>query len=206
MSDALQKIRYLTDTLLPGLGYVWLLKEGRITRLDLAIDRVGQPPPYLVYKPRAKHYSHAQGHTTFYVGSSSSPLGFAIYNKSEQAKATGQPGYSLASIYRFEARLRRIPWKFYELPHTLSNPFDRLILIDRAAAAGLSHDPAWQSFLQACVIQHVGPALVGLKESQRRKYRKMLLSARAKWWLPPKSWQPNLKIALRTIDPWSDVL
>jgi hypothetical protein len=204
--EHLQKL--LADWLAP-FTYESLYEIGRVTRLDLAVDDLLHPLntylPFMSFCNVSTVYMNSPGEKgTVYLGSGTSPLQFANYDKRRQLLDTGGKPEHLVHT-RFEARIRQGKFSVSQIITHVKNPFRRLGIADIAKAHSLCSSQEWKHFLFECVNSGSCKALAQLHcTSVRKKYLKMLREAAVAWWRPEKFWK-GIESALQSLKPSSSI-
>jgi len=140
------------------------------------------------FKRTSKYYNNGETET-YYLGTTSSPKQFCIYNKGAEIKAKNTsllikeevPAYSTT---RVEARIRdRIPLKKLSSIH---NPFKKL----GVSKYGSPHPTSWEFNLFLKLSNECGSqeALLSLPEAVRKKYRLLLSQKTPSWWEHKSIW------------------
>jgi len=175
-------------------GYGDLVKSGRCTRLDIAIDILGVDiEDLLVWNTTARRtriYTTEHGRLeTYYLGSTSSPRHYVIYDKRAEMEKKGIDTYLPdGPIVRIEARLR--PSVYWCDMSELTNPFAKLNVASYASIG--ASDAETHLFLDSCRLRGPQAALKRVKESDTAlwsKYSKRLEQHVSPWWDPEHIWE-----------------
>ena len=183
-------------------GYTGLLNHGRVTRIDLAVDVGVDIDSLLISKPMTRRsgiYANEMGELeTYYLGSRTSPLCFAVYDKraEQESKGSDMPT-SAGPLTRIEARLR--PSTKWTLLPEEKNPFAKLLVTSYGAFG--EPDAVTSLFLDSCRLRGAQMALIELKKKDKdrwKKYSKMLKQHVSPWWDPDALWEqlPSLLASL----------
>jgi len=204
--EHLQKV--LADWLKP-FTYESLYKYGRATRFDLAVDDLLHPLntylPFMSFCNVSTVYMSSPGEKgTLYLGSGTSPLQFANYDKRRQLlENEGKPEHLIQT--RFEARIRQGKISASQIITHVKNPFLRLEIADLEKAKSACTSQEWKHFLFECANSGSSKALAQLHcKSVRKKYLKMLREASVPWWRPEKFWK-GIESALQSLKPRSAI-
>jgi hypothetical protein len=186
--DGLNDLDNILAEIFPdGWGYIF--KNGRVTRLDVAVDLPGvRMDQFLFLAHQGATYQRfgTNGHLeTFYIGRSRGNQ-TRIYSKKKEQIAKGKPFGK--SVVRVERTLRNLNLGISEL-QKLKNPFGQMALIEPSPMPPPWEKPkVWSMFQDSVNVRGLMPAMALLPERQRSKYRKYLKEAQKLWWQPEAIW------------------
>lgn len=211
-SGGIAYVKAIINSLVPG-GYQALVNQGKVTRLDVAVDiqnlRLQDLMVYAVAKRQSdlvQRHLDANGHDcrleflTHYLGSRRSDEYFCVYSKSLEL------GLKDEDRTRFEVRLRNnylrsvvaSGAKISSLAElcNLRNPFPSLEVHDFSQTLVLKGSLV-MLFLDSCRYRGLHAALRQLSSRDRDKVRRLILpKIRSDWWHPDEWWAEH----------WSKVL
>ena len=181
------------DTILAHIfpdGWFYILENGRVSRIDIAIDLSGmRMDDFLLLPQQGIVYQRflSNGHLkTVYLGAPGSNQ-TRIYSKSAEQKAKGL--IVSQSAVRVERTLRNQHLKVHELI-ILKNPFDKLTFVTPMPSPPPGENEGkWSSFLDSVQVRGLSPALASLPEKRRSRYRKHLKQNPTSWWNPDTIWK-----------------
>lgn len=171
----------------PAFHYATAYNKGHVSYIEIACDLVDSKIyDYIYWKDKTQKsfiYITNQGEKgAIYLGSKNSDIYFCIYNKAKQLRETGQDT-PFKNLLRIEARLRRTNLKPCQLGN-LANPFEKLKIASAIDCKKLSVDSLWQHFIHIAKEQGSAQAFSFLNKKERKKYKKLLHLALAKFWKP----------------------
>jgi hypothetical protein len=192
----------LEALVLDGLSFTDIIVNGKVTRVDIAVDIVGVHLAdllILVNSGGKQHwYLSEEGKPeTGYLGMKKSDQNakWKTYNKRKQAKdqskAPVEQAYGGLSHTRIEYTYTTNK-SFLDLA-TLDNRFTEISLAYPKAPKGVK-PYAWAFFIDSCSMRGQPAALAILPDGKLRKsYQKALDAAHASFWRPDKIWEtwPN---------------
>ncbi|WP_183360563.1 hypothetical protein [Geomonas limicola] len=205
----LDNLKKNIDLILPG-GYAKLMKDGIVTRIDLAVDALYLDATDIVAShPKIKvekHYAHNGVIETKYLGAPSSSKQIVLYDKLAEIKHRNSKKGKAFKIPVPGEKIFRIEHRFFKLGCTLKdvaslpNPFTDLTLIAYPGSKSTkSQDPLWTLFLSACRFEGVPTALNHLNAERQEEFKKRLdTEGRSDWWKPEAVWQ-GLPLAINKI-------
>ena len=170
-------------------GSIGVLKEGQVTRVDIAVDLTNVRmddfillPPLLV---SMRAFSRSGTLSTLYLGKQSGNQ-TKIYNKKKEQIAKGSKFDE--TVVRLERTLRNLKLAPSDLGK-LSNPFAEMSLVDNLPAAPPEEkERLWSMFIDSVKVRGVVPALALLSPQRRSRYRKHLKAHPKSWWQPDLIW------------------
>jgi hypothetical protein len=183
---------------LDGLSFNDVVTNGKVTRLDIAVDIVGVHLADLIVsiKSGGKHhwYYSANGKPeTGYLGMKKSDKNakWTAYNKRQQVKDSPEPpaeqAYGGLSHTRIEYRAK--PNKPFSELGTLKSPLTQISLAYPQAPKGVK-TYEWSFFIDSCARRGQPAALAMLPDGKlRNSYQKSLDAAHASFWRPGKIWE-----------------
>jgi hypothetical protein len=183
---------------LDGLSFTDIITNGKVTRVDVAVDIVGVHLADLLLSIESggKHhwyYSEKGKPETGYLGIKKSDKNakWITYNKRQQIKdSSGQSAeqaYGGLSHTRIE--YHAMPNKPFPALNTVSNPFNEISLAFPKAPKGVKPH-AWTFFLDSCARRGQPAALALLPEGKLRKtYQQAVDAGHASFWRPDKIWE-----------------
>jgi len=182
-ADGIDTLKSIVDCMI-YYGWQHLLKVGRITRIDIAVDVENISLDGLSICPnmplKSTIYERSGLTGTIYLGSSKSPKQWRIYNKTmeqcEKGKQVDGP-----TIVRIE-RTIRTSVKMFNIVK-LKNPFDDIAVGAFPACPNKVSEKHWAMFLDSCKLRGANSALALVSDKKTRsKYRKVLKNAKFDWW------------------------
>ena len=191
----------LTQVLPNGWDYVY--DNGRISRIDIAVDLPGERMGNFIYMDASGATSQQWGRDgkleTYYLGK---PHGnqTRIYSKKKEQIAKNK-NWNTESVVRVERTLRNQKGLTLKTLHKLSNPFKSMSLIDPLPDAPPNEKPyMWSLFRDSVKVRSLAPALALLPEKQRARYKKHLKTQFHPVWQPEAIWL-NWHEALKALKP-----
>jgi hypothetical protein len=190
--------------LLPEVNYAKLFHTANVSYIELNADSPSHAlHTFIPFRAKCNvsfvYKNELAPVGTTYLGSNVSDLRFRVYDKRTHLLETG--GVAHFDIHtRIEAIVRHTGVAAYKLPHSLSNPFQKLEIADLHRAHELSKKPDWQAFLAECLASGSAAALSKCKKYQRKKFMTMLRASSAPWWNANFIWQ-GFPAALSAIAP-----
>lgn len=207
LGDEFQYLQQVLAHWLKPFSYKSLYHFGRVSRLDLAVDDLLHPAhsflPFRRLCTVSGVYTNWCGQKgTIYLGSKTSPLQFANYDKARQLLETGgQPQSQIQT--RFEARHRHLGIPLSQVITTLKNSFVWLEIADRAKAYAACSCQKWKDFLGWCSSLGSCRALAQLPSKKiRKQYLARLRQSSVPWWQPAKVWN-GFENAVQKLQPTS---
>lgn len=195
----------------PGYDFEYVLKNGKITRIDFAVDIASEVAEGLYY-----YYSQMQrvevirsfsgqteyvqgeveysGAKTEYLGTKIKPTKrVVIYDRLPAIKALNYKKFYTDlhepepkdDIMRVEVRLYNIKKTIKELPQ-LNNPFSPLVV--SSLQADKYDDPLWKFFVALARFEGAQTSLARLPENMKKEYRERIRGGKVGWWKPDKIW------------------
>lgn len=181
------EIREILSQLLPG-GPARLIGEGKVSRLDVAVDLPGITPDDLIVEAlrrRKRHiYIGPDGYIeTLYLGSSRSNQ-VTVYDRAQQSKMQSIAPPDVPTT-RIEVRLKQ-PGSFLKLPD-IPNPFEKVKVfgpfnIDFETA------PALHSVIESSRLRGLRHALRRVPPKLRKQYRSSIEATALSSWKPDEIW------------------
>jgi len=188
-SSGLAALRRRLEVLL--MDYAALLfAEGRVTRIDIAVDVRPVCLNYLKLYPLGLSLSscnYGAGGTaveSVYMGSARSKLQFTIYDKYRES---ARSAYS--DTVRFEAKIRR-PMLLCDI-NLIANPYEKLLVSDFFDTSSVRQPPhRYLHFFDSVRQRGLHPALALILDSRtRKKYRDLFGDVYdCEWWNPQEIW------------------
>ena len=186
--EGLGYFKAMLETMIP-YGYLQLRSDGKVTRLDIAVDILGTPIDELIIRAKRSRayslYMGADGHIeTVYLGKPKSAQTVA-YDRVKKLQKEGQKAPAFP-ITRIECRLKpNIP--LHQIA-ALKNPLRRVVVIDlsKADLPACAAHLVW--FRDSCRTRGIKNALRVLPTKERKTYEKAINAATVHWWDPEVIW------------------
>lgn len=189
---------YLATTVLnPNIGFDYLLKYGKVTRIDFAVDIDSEQVDNLYYyydKMKYVEIVHTKSGRTEYIGGKTKTgKRIVIYDRTPAIKAHNykkayfpkmQIPVPEQDIMRVEVRLH--PNKPFVDLHGLANPFEPLCI---SAPKPNDNDLAWNLFLPLARFEGAQASLGRLSKHRKKSYKERLEKSAVTWWNPNKIWE-----------------
>lgn len=185
----------------------YIIKHGKITRLDWAIDFINvDTSDFLIEKDsknkrkNVAYFGSEGGVETYYIGPNGknlSPQNFKAYIYDKKAKSLSKqekPKFGDLLNMRLEIRLLKqslndVTLKsFCSLSGKATNRFEQYKLTDFFAVSSNAVDTQWHMFGDSCKVRGVDGALEMLPARTRAVYEKRLRDAQSICWKPDKLW------------------
>jgi hypothetical protein len=173
-------------------GWQAFIKEGRVSRLDVAVDLVGVRMTKLkMVPPKAvvsQTWSSSKGKLQTFQWGKPNGSYTQIYNKTAEMEARGV-AVSGPQIVRFERRPKDPAFKSLAKLAELENPFAGFVLTTTLPEAP-QDGPAyvWPLFCDSVGVRGLLAALQLLPEHKRPIFKKQFASAAPEWWNPDAIW------------------
>ena len=194
---------YLANTALNyNIGFDYLLKHGKVTRIDFAVDIDSEQVEDLYYhydKMKYVEIVHTKSGRTEYIGGKTkTEKRVVIYDRTPAIKAHNykksyfpplQIPVPEQDIMRVEIRLR--PNKSFVDLHGMTNPFKPLCI---SAPKPNNDDLPWKLFLPLARFEGAQASLARLSKHMRKVYKDKLEKAAVPWWHPDKIWEQYPKL------------
>lgn len=170
-------------------GWLYVVKHGRISRIDVAVDIPGvRMDDFLVLPTMGITHQRIfrDGHLeTLYLGSKKGNQ-TRIYSKKKEQEANGKAFGQ--SVVRIERMHRNLGMSINELK-TLSNPFETLLLTEQMPPPPVGTDEKrWSRFQDSVKMRGQASALALLPKTQKAEYKKHLEKHTKTWWNPKAIW------------------
>lgn len=201
---------------IPGYGFDYLFENGKVTRLDLAVDIAAEHVDAFLYRyPKLQYVEVIEksvvksGRTQYLGAKSKSGKRIVIYDrvpalKSHNAKKFYDKAQQIPlpdmPVMRIEIRLYPdIPFKKII---DLKNPFEDLTVAFMKPGQYES-DPMWDIFLALARFEGAQATLGRLSKEKKAEYVGRLKKATVPWWKPEKIWEqfPVLVASLNANKP-----
>jgi len=188
--NGIDKLRAIVVTLMPD-GWEYVIKHGRITRIDIAVDIPNTRPENYVILPHqaltTKSWAVSGKLQTFVLGTKKGNQTL-LYNKKAKRLSQGKKWPGKATV-RIERRLRHpSPSKLSSL-HELPNPFLAAKLLHMPGPPASEKKPyMWSLFTDSVSVRGLPAALKILPAEKRTAYRKHLATAQHELWTPDQIW------------------
>jgi len=171
-------------------GYATLLKNARVTYLEIAVDCKGIPINGLLpfdekLRNSMWYPSYDAPAPTGYVGRRGSKRVMKIYDRGARLTALGKPAPDVPTL-RIEAVLRQLSCSVAGLKD-LSNPFTSFGVASLENAMELSQEGPWQEFLQRSCKLGTAEAL-GLAGPMKKSFMERLKQSSVAWWDAHAAW------------------
>lgn len=172
----------------PAFIYDIAFSKGKVNKIELACDLLNVPIYDLIFwKPKTRKstiykdkISKQKG--TKYVGSSTSQLYFAIYDKAKQLK--DKKKYTPWKSYtRIEARLNKTNMTLTQLSN-IESPFIKLQIASAINCQIKWQEPKWLEFIEQALEIGYSMAISGLDKSTRQIFQKRLKECAFENWKP----------------------
>ena len=185
----------------PDFGYDYLLGNGKVTRVDFAVDICSEQVNHLYCYPKMQYAevidswkSAVKSGRTEYIGvKTKTGKRFAIYDRIPAIKWHNQKKFLYPNqhiplpdnpVMRIEARL------FPDIPFVgltnLENPFSKLTVASIKPQE--NDDPLWSLFLALTRFEGAQATLGRLPKNKRAQFMQRLKQGQAGWWKPEKVW------------------
>lgn len=180
----------------PDYGFDYVLKNGKVTRCDLAVDISHEQVGSLYYHyPKIQYVEvHSKsGRTEYLGGKTKTGKRIAIYDrlpviKANNAKKYYDPQQQIPlpdnDIMRVEVRL--FPKEPLASLLSTNNPFGPLVV--STASQKYEDDPVWDLFLALARFEGAQASLGRLTKHKRKEYVDRLKKAKSAWWRPEEIW------------------
>lgn len=180
----------------PDYDFDYVLKNGKVTRCDLAVDISHEQVGSLYYHyPKIQYVEvHSKsGRTEYLGGKTKTGKRIAIYDrlpviKANNAKKYYDPKQQIPlpdnDIMRVEVRL--FPKEALVSLLSINNPFSPLVV--STASKKYEDDPVWDLFLALARFEGAQATLGRLTKHKRKEYVDRLKKAKAAWWRPEEIW------------------
>lgn len=184
----------------PYVSYQYLMKQSKVTRIDLSIDvenlQIENAMFYISYKSVTEtlkyHHIKSKSGYTEKLGSSNSKEQWVIYDKRSHLKKRNK---------LLDTPLTRIEWRykpknlFFKDIHSIKNPFEKL-KVYRFKNMN-SEDKMLKAILKLAKYEGLNKAIRSLTDTQyeKKKYLGILNKlCKVSWWTPYKAWEnfPNV--------------
>ncbi len=170
--------------------YTTLVKAGRVTRMDVAMDLMGIRLDDLAarsvkLKKSTVHSAVDGGTETVYLGATKGNRRIRIYDKGKQLGETGQKLPSFP-VTRVEAELRNV-CMLRNIP-ALGNPFTDVGIWYLPEANFAGEDHIWRMFLDSVSRRGLRSALKQIPDSYRQPFNDALHACPLGMWDPGKHW------------------
>jgi len=199
----------LEALVLDGLSFAKVMTDGRVTRLDVAVDIVGVNISDLLVNVQTSgkqhwYYSANGKQETGYFGivKGDNNAKWKAYNKRQQLKDTTETPVAQADGGLSHTRLEYTytPMKPLPLLGDLPNRFTEVSVAYPTAPKGIKHHD-WAFFVDSCSRRGEAAALALMPEGKtRNRYQNALKIAHAEFWRPAKIWEawpaPILNVGL----------
>ena len=187
------------ESLVPdGLSFADIMTNGKVTRVDIAVDIVGIHLADLLLSTNSVGKQHwylsAEGKPeTGYIGMKPTEKNakWTTYNKRQQLKDSPHPPATQAygGLSHTRVEYRATPMKTFPALGSLKNPFTEISLAYPVAPKGLKPH-TWTFFVDSCDRRGQPAALAMLPDGKLRKsYQNALDAAHASFWRPGKIWE-----------------
>jgi hypothetical protein len=181
-----------------GLSFKDIIANGKVTRVDIAVDIVGVHLADLLVKTMTGGKQHwylsdeGKPETGYLaIKQSDKNAKWTAYNKRQQLKDSPNPPATQAygGLSRTRIEYRATPMKAFPALGSLKNPFTEISLAYPNAPKGVK-PYAWTFFIDSCVRRGQAAALAMLPDGKlRNSYQKSLDAAHASFWRPGKIWE-----------------
>ncbi|WP_417453892.1 hypothetical protein [Kiloniella sp.] len=173
--------------------YKHLLDEGRVTRMDIAVDMINVSTNNLILSGQGKgktvNFFGLTGEVeTIYLDKPSKKSSTKkVYNKLQQlTDCEKRPLYNGTHLTRVE--YTHDGGKFSKLP-TIQNPFKKFSIINPSKVPDGIESWVWELFLNSCRIIGIDASLALLPEDVRAKCSEAIDTAKSNTWRPEKLWE-----------------
>jgi len=189
----LKALHGVLSSIIPG-GWQLFISDGKITRLDVAVDLVGVRVSKLLMQPPTSQattaWSNAKGKLETYQWGQAKGSHTQIYNKTAEQfkKGVVLPG---PQVTRVERRLKPPACKQLSLLAEMDNPFAGIVLtthVPEAPAGGPEY--VWPMFCDSVKVRGLDGALKLLSKNKAKKtaFRQQFKKATPPWWNPDAIW------------------
>jgi hypothetical protein len=188
--SGLNHLKSVVMTLMPD-GWEYVIKHGRITRLDIAVDIPDTRPENFIILPQQGLSTQAwavNGKLQTFVLGKKMGKQTLLYNKKAKRLSQGKNWPGKAAV-RIERRLRNpTPYKLSSL-HKLANPFLAANLLKMPGLPATEKKPyLWSLFTDSVSVRGLPAALALLPLEKRTAYRKHLKLFEHELWAPDQIW------------------
>ncbi|MBB3066653.1 hypothetical protein [Limibacillus halophilus] len=188
-AKGIQELHNVLKYFLPG-GYVYFLEQGKVARIDIAVDLGGvdlkQIHPLPSHATKSLRYTKSGYLETICFGASKSYKRVRIYDKASEKKQSS-PGLEFPSpLTRFEYTLRN--QSLLKELLNLENPFLNLLVMEMPTAPMNVNLKHWTIFADSVEVRGLQAALALLPQKTRQRYRKVFKKTPLKEWTPEPWW------------------
>jgi hypothetical protein len=183
---------------LNGLTFADIVANGKVTRVDIAVDIVGVHLADLLIttKNAGKQHWYLSDKGKLETGylamtTSDKNAKWTTYNKRQQLKDSLHPPATQAygGLSHTRVEYRATPMKTFPSLGSIKNPFTEISLAYPNAPKGVK-PYAWTFFIDSCMRRGQPAALAMLPNGKlRTSYQKALVAAHASSWRPGKIWE-----------------
>jgi hypothetical protein len=174
-------------------GWDHFVTDGRISRLDVAVDLIGVRMTKLKMQPKigqsAQAWWSSDGKLKTYQWGKPTGTHTQIYNKTAEQLARGI-AVTGPQVTRIERRLKNPKYKKLTDLAGMNNPFAGIVLttsIPEAPPGGPSY--VWPMFCDSVQVRTLDLALKLLPKHKRTVYRNQFTKAAPLWWNPEAIWK-----------------
>jgi hypothetical protein len=188
--SGIDELRAIAVILMNG-GWEYVVKHGRITRIDIAVDIPNTRPENYAILPQQGLTSQkwaVNGKLQTFVLGTKKGNQTILYNKKAKRLSQGKKWSGKAAV-RIERRLRNpSPYKL-SLLHKLLNPFLAAKLLKMPGPPAWEKKPwMWSLFTDSVSVRGLPAALKILPAERRTAYRKHLAQCAHELWTPDQIW------------------
>jgi hypothetical protein len=177
-------------TLMNG-GWEYVVKHGRITRIDIAVDIPNTRPENYAILPQQGLTSQkwaVNGKLQTFVLGTKKGNQTILYNKKKQRLSQGKKWAGKATV-RIERRLRNPSHYKLSSLNKLPNPFLAAKLLKMPGPPASEKKPwMWSLFTDSVSVRGLPAALKILPAERRAVYRKHLAQSEHELWTPDEIW------------------
>lgn len=188
--DGLSQLHFAL-TVLMNNGWGYIVKHGRITRIDIAVDFPDVKVSDFQFLPlqgaTVKQWG-VNGKLQTYLHGKKDGNQTLIYDRSEKRKALDQDPTGKCGT-RVERRIKNPAHHALAELKTFPNPFVGMNFVGFPGAPPSEAKPyIWQLFCHTAASTSLGTALAMLPEDKRTAYRQHLKAHTVSWWDPNAIW------------------
>jgi len=187
------EINWLT---ISGYGFEYLLKNGKVTRIDFAVDIYSeQSEEYLYHYPKMQYVERVRSKSgcTEYIGAKAKTgKRVIVYDRLPAIKAHNDKKYKAKQktplpdkhIMRVEIKLS--PYVSFNEVSKLPNPFEPFTIARKLQQK--DDDPLWNVFIALARYEGVNTTLARIPKHKQPEFSNLLKKGTVAWWKPDFTW------------------